>query len=571
MGNNFDLVIRGGTVVDGTGSEPRRADVAVSGGKIVDVGAVSGRGAEEIDAKGLLVTPGFVDVHTHLDGHVTWESVLKPNTGHGNTTVIIGNCGVGFAPCRPEDRDMLIGMMETVEDIPFADLKKGLPWEWESYPEYLEALGRRQYNMDVGALVPHSTLRAYVMRDRAMGETATAADLTQMRAFVREAIRAGALGVGSSTLRDQKTSDGRHIPSFGVSEEEFQALADGMRDAGAGVLQIAFEFNEFPGAIAELEMLIRVARASDRPLMYSLKQSNSHPEGWRELLAITDRANREGVKIMPQVLGRPTGAIMSLASSLNPFVRCPSFQAIANLPLPEKLVALRQPELRAKLLAESKTHPLTSRSGFELLFPLSDPPNYEPAREESILARAESRGMDPEVLAYELMLEQGGNAQMLLAGGNYKDFNLEPSLAMLRNAHAVPGLGDGGAHSAIVCDASISTYMLSYWTRDRIRGDRLPLPYAVKLLTQVSAHSVGMYDRGVISPGMKADLNVIDYDRLTLRAPTLSHDLPAGGARLTQAAEGYVATIVSGEIVHRDDQETGRLPGRVVRGPQSAA
>jgi N-acyl-D-aspartate/D-glutamate deacylase len=571
VNHSFDLVIRGGTLADGTGAQPFAGDVAIANGRIAAVGDIAQSGKEEIDASGLLVTPGFVDLHTHLDGHVTWENRLKPNTGHGVTTAIIGNCGVGFAPCRPQDRDLLIRMMETVEDIPYADLQKGLPWDWETYPEYIEALGRRRYNMDIGTLIPHSTLRAYVMGERALsGEMATATDLATMAALTRDAIRAGALGFGSSTLTDQKTGDGRHIPSFGADEKEFLAITRGMAEAGAGLLQIAFEFNEFPGAIDELEMLVRVAKQSGRPLTFSLKQSNSHTEGWRELLAISDRANREGAVVYPQVFGRPTGAVLSFAGSLNPFARCPAFRPLSKLPLAERLRELRRPELRAKLIAEVKKFPLTTRSdGFSLFFPLIDPPNYEQPLEESIEMRARAQNISGAELAYDYLLRDEGQAMLLLAGGNYADYNLDPSFEMLRNAHAVPGLGDGGAHSAIVCDASISTYMLSYWTRDRTRGDRLPLAYAVKLLTQSSANAIGLRDRGVIKPGYKADINVIDYANLKLRAPRLNHDLPAGGARLTQAAEGYVATIVSGEIVHRDDRETDRLPGKVIRAAQS--
>ncbi len=572
MNNAYDLIIRSGTIVDGTGNDSFEADIAISQGRIAAVGKVAGKGREEVDAKGLLVTPGFVDLHTHFDGHVTWESRPKPNTGHGSTTIVVGNCGVGFAPCKPRDRELLIKLMETVEDIPFADLEKGLPWDWETYPEYIEALGRRRYNMDIGTLVPHSTLRAYVMGERSLSdEKPSTADLAQMAALTGEAIRAGALGFGSSMLTEQVTSDGRHIPSFHADEAEFLAITRGMAEAGSGVLQIAFEFNQFPRAIGELEMLVRVAKQSGRPLMYSLKQSNSDTTGWRKLLEISDRANREGVTVHPQVFGRPTGAILTLAGSLNPFARCPSYRPLAKLPVAEKLAALRQPELRARLVEEVKTSPLSTRSkGFSLYFPLRDPPDYEQPLADSIEMRGRARGVEPAELAYDYMLRDEGRAMMLMAGGNYADFNLEPSYEMLRNPYAVPGLGDGGAHSAIVCDASISTYMLSYWARDRTRGATLPLPEVVRLLTSASANAVGLRDRGVLKPGYKADINVIDFANLTLRAPELSYDLPAGGPRMTQAVKGYVATVVSGEIVHRDDQPTANLSGRVVRGPQPA-
>jgi N-acyl-D-aspartate/D-glutamate deacylase len=573
MATQFDLLIRNGSVVDGTGAEAFTADIGVSNGRISAVQKnISGGAREEIDADGLLVTPGFVDVHTHFDGHVTWENRPRPSTGHGVTTIVVGNCGVGFAPCKPEDRDFLIGLMETVEDIPFADLKKGLPWDWESFPEYIDAIGRRRYNMDVGTLVPHSTLRAYVMGKRALsGEPATAEDIATMAALTRDAVKAGALGFGTTILREQRTNDGNHIPSYYADEAEFTAIAQGMQEAGGGVFQIAPEFNEFPLALDQLDMLVRVGKASGRPLMYSLKQSNSTTTGWQQMLEISDRANRNGVRVHPQVFGRPTGAILSLESSLHPFSRCPSFAPLLTLPLAEKVRALQNADLKARLIEESKTVPISRRAnGYRLVFPLSDPPNYEPTIDESLDARAALRGMAPEALAYELLLENSGNGLLLLAGGNYADSNLEPSFGMLQNANAIPGLGDGGAHSAIICDASISTFMLSYWTRDRTRGAKLSLPHAVKLLTSASANAIGLHDRGVIKSGYKADINVIDYKNLTLRAPYMTYDLPAGGRRFAQKAEGYVATILSGEIVHRHDRETDKLPGRVLRGAQAA-
>lgn len=568
MTEQYDLIIRNGTVHDGTGAEPYRADIAVRDGCIASIGAVAGAASEEIDADGLIVTPGFIDLHTHLDGHVTWESVLHPATGHGVTTVVTGNCGVGFAPCRPNDRETLIQLMETVEDISFADLSAGLPWNWESFPDFLEALSQRQFNMDVATLIPHSTLRAYVMGDRCVTDVATAEEREQMASLVCDAIRAGAIGVGTSTLRDQKTSDGHHIPSVLADEAEFQALAEGMARAGRGVFQVAIEFNQFPLACEELEMFARVGKASGRPIMYSLKQTNRTPDGWRALLEISDRANAQGIAMHPQVLGRPTGALMGLQTSLHPFSRCPSFKPFIHAPLAEQVAAMRTPELRAKLLSEAEDAQLRLPErvrGFGLVFPFYDVPNYEPTQANSVDALAAAKGIPAMDYAYDLLLEEDGRRILLLAGGNFAEYSLEPALEMMRNPHSVPGLGDAGAHSGIICDASISTYMLSYWTRDRTLGDRLELPAVIKWMTQDCANLLGLADRGHLSPGMRADINVIDYDRINLRIPRATHDLPAGGLRLVQDAVGFVATIVNGQVVHRHDQVTQALPGRILR------
>ncbi len=564
----YDLVIRGGLVVDGSGGEPYEADVAIRGNRIEAVGVVSGPGAEEIDARGKIVTPGFIDLHTHLDGHVTWESMLYPVTGHGVTTVVTGNCGVGFAPVRPQDHDELIRLMETVEDIDFEDLKKGLPWTWSSFPEYLDTLSRRQYNMDVGTLLPHSTLRAFVMGERSLSDKATPAELEQMAALAKAAVEAGALGFGTSTLRDQKTSDGRHIPSVLADEEEFTAIAMGMAGAKRGVVQAAVEFNQFPLACDELKMFARVGKASGRPIMFSLKQTNKTPDGWRELLAISDRANAEGVTMYPQVLGRPTGAIMGLQTTMHPFSRCPSFAPLKHLSLDEKVAAMHSPELREKLLSEEQSAQLKRPErvrGYRFVFPFNDPPNYEPDQSDSLEAIAEAKGVPAAELIYDMLLEKNGEQLLLLAGGNFADYSLEPARAMLENPHSVPGLGDAGAHSSIICDSSIPTYLLSYWTQHRTRGPKLQLPEVVKWLTSDSCRTIGLTDRGRVEAGYKADLNVIDYERLTLHLPRLTHDLPAGGVRLVQDATGYAATIVSGQIVHRDDRPTGILSGRLVR------
>lgn len=573
MSSPFDLVIRNGLVYDGTGAPAAMADVAVQSGRIAAVGPGLGNGVDEIDASGRIVTPGFVDLHTHLDGHVTWESRLVPTTGHGITTCVTGNCGVGFAPVRPDDRDNVIRLMETVEDISHADLTAGLPWDWESFPDYLNALGRRRYNQDVAALIPHSTLRSYVMGERSLSEAANADDLGAITALVSDAVRAGAVGFGTSLLQDQKTSDGRHIPSYHADEAELSAMTNALRSGGGGVMQVAIEFNQFPLALDQLRMLARIGKASGQPIMFSLKQTNATPDGWRDLLALSDRANGEGIALFPQVLSRPTGAIMGLSTSMNPFSRCPSFEVLDALPFADKVTTMRTAEMRARLLAEAEQQQqrLPERlRGYRYVFPLNDPPNYEPDREDCIDAMAARNGVSPVELAYDLLLKDDGRQLLLLAGGNYAQYSLDPSYDMLCNRFSVPGLGDAGAHAGIICDASATTYMLSYWARDRARGAQLPLARVIQSLTSDCARAIGLRDRGVIAPGMKADLNVIDHDRLNLRAPRPVHDLPAGGTRLVQDALGYDATIVSGEIVMRNDRPTDALPGRLVRRQNAA-
>jgi N-acyl-D-amino-acid deacylase len=422
--------------------------------------------------------------------------------------------------------------------------------------------------------VPHSTLRAFVMGERSLTDKASEADLAQMSDLTRAAVAAGAVGFGTSTLRDQKTSDGHHIPSFHADEAEFTALAKGMSAANGGVIQVAVEFNEFPLACEELEMFVRVGAASGRAVTFSCKQTNHHPEGWRDLLSISDRANDQGVAVYPQVLGRPTGAIMGLQTTYHSFSRSPSYEPLLSKSLEEKVAAMRTPELRRKLIAEQEAEQLkypARMRGYHLVFPLNDPPNYEPEEKDSIEALAQARGVPAVELLYDMLLENDGKQLLLLAGGNFAQFSLEPAREMLENRHSVPGLGDAGAHSGIICDSSIPTYMLSYWTRDRTRGSRLPLPQVVKWLTADSYAAFGLAGRGRVAAGYKADLNVIDYDRVTLHAPRATHDLPAGGTRLVQDATGYTATLVSGAIVHRDDQPTGTLSGRLLRAGRNGA
>jgi len=574
MSHDYDLVVRGGTLVDGTGGDPIAADVAVRDGRIAAVGTVPGRGTEEIDATGAIVTPGFVDVHTHYDGQVTWEHVLSPSSGHGVTTVIMGNCGVGFAPIRPEQREMAIKLMEGVEDIPEVVMATGVPFDWETFPEYLDALGRRTADVDFAAQLPHSPLRVFVMGDRgAELEPPTADDLAGMRRLAVEAVRAGAVGVTTSRTWAHRFKDGRPAPSVCSEDEEILNLADALAEAGAGVFQLVPDTKATPEA--QLDFLRRIAQRSGRPVSFSFLQDPGVPGGWRRILAGIEAAKADGLSIRGQVLPRPTGGLLGLDLSLHPFALNPSFRAIEGLPLAEKVAAMRDPQLRRRLLAEAPAdpHPFFTYvvAEHEQLFVLGDPPNYHPAPEDSIGARARAAGIEPLELIYDTLLERDGHEVLYRPMGNAEGDRFESAgRNLLHSDRTVLGLGDGGAHYGMICDAAYPTYFLTYWVRDAPADRRVELPDAVRMLTREPAELIGLLDRGLVRPGAKADLNVIDLDRLHLHAPLPARDLPAGGRRLTQRADGYRTTIVSGTVTYRDGTHTGALPGRLVRGAQPA-
>jgi N-acyl-D-amino-acid deacylase len=569
-GAEYDIVVRGGTLVDGTGAEPVGADVAVLGGHIAAVGRVSGRGAEEIDAAGCIVTPGFVDVHTHYDGQVTWENTLAPSSGHGVTTVVMGNCGVGFAPIRPEQRELAIKLMEGVEDIPDVVMATGVPFDWESFPDYLDALGRRQADADFAAQLPHSPLRVFVMGERgAELEPPTADDLAAMRRLTAEAVRAGAVGVSTSRTFAHRFKDGRPAPSVCSEDDEVLNLADGLRDAGAGVFQLVPDSSHAPEA--QVELLRRIAQRSGRPVSFSFIQAPNQPGGWRTVLAGIEAAQEEGLAIRGQVLPRPVAGLLGLDLSLHPFSLNPSYRAIAGLPLAEKVAAMRDPGLRRRLLAESPVdpHPFFTYvvSEHERLFVLGDPPNYHPAPADSIAARARAAGIEPLELIYDTLLERDGQEILHRPMGNAEGERFESAgRNLLHSDRTVLGLGDGGAHYSMICDAAYPTYFLTYWVRDAAPDRQVQLADAIKMLTNEPADTIGLRDRGVVRPDHKADLNVIDLERLHLHAPRPERDLPAGGRRLTQRADGYRTTIVSGTVTYRDGVHTGALPGRLVRG-----
>jgi len=575
MASAYDLVVRGGLVVDGSGGEPFEADVGVSDGRIAAVGPDLGAGREEIDARGKLVTPGFVDIHTHYDGQVTWEQRLSPSSDHGVTTVVTGNCGVGFAPCRPQDHEELVALMAGVEDIPEVVMAEGLPWTWESFADYLSAVDSKPHDADVAAMIPHSALRVYVMGQRAVDrEAATDDDRARMAELTREAMAAGAIGFATSRAIQQKSIRGQPIPTVGAAEAELRSILGAMADTGRGVFQALSDFEQFKSVDSEFAMFRRLVGETGRPMSFTLNQKHSDPEGWRRLLDLTEAASDEGLPIKAQVLGRPTGLLMGHELTLNPFVICPSYEPLAKLPFAERMAELARPEVRERLLAEVPTvaHRARARSvqDWTRMFELTDPPNYEPAPDQSLAAKAKAAGVAPEVLAYDLLMQDGGRRLLLQTAQNYAGYSLEPSLEMMRHKDSILGLGDGGAHCGIVCDASYPTTMLAYWSRDRLRGDRLPVQQVVRMLSAQTAEAVGLLDRGRIAVGYRADLNVIDYDKVQLRAPEVVYDMPTGGRRIVQRARGYDATVVAGAVTYRNGQATGALPGRVVRGPQAA-
>jgi N-acyl-D-aspartate/D-glutamate deacylase len=573
MSHAFNLVIRNGTVIDGSGGDPFEADIALKDGRIAELGKIGARGDEEIDAKGLLVAPGFVDVHTHYDGQAIWSNNLAPSSLHGVTSVVMGNCGVGFAPCRESDRDLLVSVMEGVEDIPEIVMTSGLEWEWESFPEYLLALERRAHDIDFATQIPHSALRVYAMGKRgAEREPASETDLALMQKLVKEAIGAGALGFATSRIFIHRTRAGAHIPSYDASENELAAIAQALKEMGRGVLQFVLAM-PWRDMASEVGLVARLAQASGRPASFSLAQDNANPESWREALAISAEANRAGASVHAQIFPRGVGMVIGHELSVNPFCLCPSYQPLARLPFEERLVVLRDPGVRARLLSEAPLDPVAPLAMmgryFERMFPLTDPPDYEPPLSKSVAAIARNKGLSAQEVAYDLLLEKNGRAKLYVILTNYAAGNLDCVLEMMNSNETILGLGDGGAHYGMICDSGYPTFVLTHWTRDRA-GAKLALPKAIRSLSHDPAQAVGLNDRGLIARGYKADLNVIDYDALSLSQPSVASDLPAGGKRLMQYAKGYRATIVSGEIIRRDGEATGKLPGRLVRGAQFA-
>jgi N-acyl-D-aspartate/D-glutamate deacylase len=572
----FDLVIRNGRIVDGSGAAARNGDVAVRDGVIVAVGAVSGRGREEIDATGCIVTPGFVDIHTHYDGQAMWDQHMAPSSWHGVTTAVMGNCGVGFAPVRPMHRDKLIELMEGVEDIPGACLTEGLNWHWETFGEYLDALDAGERDIDICAQLPHGPLRVYVMGERALRlENATPDDIAQMRAIATQAVRDGAFGFSTSRTISHKTIKGDPTPMLRAQEDELTGIALGLKDAGFGQLEFVADWDQ-PSPAGEFAMMRRVVEASGRPCVFSLNQRHGpRHRVWHELLLLADQAAADGLQIRPVTAPRPIGSLFGLSGTQNPFSATPTYRSIAHLPLAERAARMREPQVRAAILSEDpfkdSSFPLWERLGYarmyERMFLLADPPDYEPPREASITAIAAREGRTGAEVAYDMLTANEGTDFLFTALTGYEDFNLDPVRETLEHPNALIGLGDGGAHVGFITDASFPTWLLMWWGRDRPSGRR-SIEELVQRQTSDPAGAVGLKDRGLLAPGLKADINVIEFDKLALRKPYVVDDLPGGGIRLLQGAEGYVATIVSGQVIQRDGQATGKLPGKLVRSPR---
>ncbi|SCW69868.1 N-acyl-D-aspartate/D-glutamate deacylase [Sphingobium faniae] len=568
----MDLVIRNGAVFDGLGGEGSIMDIGIRDGVIAQVGGVVPGGKEEIDASGKIVTPGFVDVHTHYDGQVIWDERLQPSSVHGVTTIVTGNCGVGFAPCRPQDHDALVELMAGVEDIPEVVMADGLSWDWETFPEYLDAVAARPHDVDIATYLPHSALRVYVMGQRALDrEEATPEDIAEMARLTREAIRAGSIGFATSRNLQHRSSKGVPIPTVRTAEAELQGIADALKEEGTGVLQILTDFDQYRSVDAEFAMLCRVVENSGRPMSFSLQQKHGDPLGYRYLLGLTDKAVADGLPIKAQVAARPSGLLLGHRLSLTPFSTCPAFLEVARLPFEEKIARLRGPEVRTAILREATgpyAEAVRAYGDFDRMFEIGERPDYEPPVEESIAARAAGADRHPMAFAYDLLLENGGEAILFAAAQNYADGTFSASEEMMTRENSVVGLGDGGAHLGLICDASYPTTMIAHWARDRSRGRKLPLGKVIRMMTHDTSVAVGLRDRGVIAPGFKADINVIDYGSIALEKPHIVYDLPAGGRRVLQSADGYVATILNGVVTYRDGEPTGALPGKLVRGFQ---
>lgn len=568
----YDLVIRNGKIVDGSGAPAFHGDVAITNGKIAAVGGKAGVGRREIDANGLLITPGWVDIHTHYDGQVAWDPYLSPSSWHGVTTVMIGNCGVGFAPVRPGQEEFLISLMDGVEDIPTETLRAGIDFKWESFGEYLDALSGMKRVLDVGTHVPHCAVRAYVMGERgANNEEATPEDIARMAAVVRDGVKAGALGVSTSRTLVHRTRDKAYVPGTFAGVDEMLGIGRALGEAGHGVFEI---ISDITGPDADLEWMARLTQETGRPISLAALIRQRSGMRMREILEFIDRHNAAGAHMVAQVAARPAGSLMSLQSSLHPFSTHRSYKRLlSGLNLTERVQRMRDPAVRAEILNDTPAvrdeMTLEMVSGFQNHFSLDDPPDYEPVVEQSIRERANRAGKTPQEVAYDTLLERDGREIIYMPIGGSKSLSFDGIRPNLLNPATILSLSDGGAHCGVICDAGMPTFLLTYWVRDRQRGERIPLEMAVKRQTQDTAKLYGLLDRGMLKPGMKADVNVIDFERLQLHAPEMVFDLPANGRRFIQRVDGYRYTVVSGEVSYENGESTGAMPGKLIRGPQN--
>lgn len=565
-----DFVIRDARVIDGTGRDAFAADVAIKDHKVVDIGSIASRGTREIHAAGRYLMPGWVDIHTHYDGQALWDPYLSPSGWHGVTTAIMGNCGVGFAPLRSEQREWAIELMEGVEDIPGAVLREGVRFTWEDFPGYLDALDQLPHAMDIGAQVPHAAVRVYVMGDRGRRrEKASSEDLASMSQVVKQAIEAGALGFSSSRALVHRSSKGEAVPSLDVSGDEYRAIAQGLAEAGKGVIQMISDFADLE---SEFAIMKDAAKLSGRPLSFTLLEQGQYPDRWRDILKRVEAAQADGLNMRAQVSCRPIGLMLGLQCSMSPFMYAKAYLDLAHLDLPQRVQALRQPSVKAAILAD-QPKPETLRLqrltlAHDRHFPLHDQFTYEPAPNESVAALAKAEGRDPREFMYDYMLRQEGKQLFYFPLHNYEHGDLESVRTMMTHPFSLLGLGDGGAHNGYICDSSFPTFLITHWARDRQRGKRLRLEDLVKAQTHTNAVAIGLNDRGVIAPGMKADLNLVDFDRLRLTMPEQVCDLPGGGRRFVQRSEGYDYTWVNGVVAYEEGQATGEMPGRLIRGAQ---
>jgi N-acyl-D-amino-acid deacylase len=577
----LDLLIKNGVVVDGVGSPRARGDVGIVGDRIVEVGKVSTPTRRVIDADGLLVTPGFVDIHTHYDGQASWDGVLAPSSINGVTSIGMGNCGVGFAPARPDRHDWLIGLLEGVEDIPGTALAEGLTWDWESFPDYLDALDRRAFAVDLGAHLPHAALRAYVMGERGADHAAAPTDdeVARMRNLTREALEAGAMGFSTSRTYVHRTRDGSNIGTLSASALELLGIASALGDTGRGVLQVisdAYLSEDDAYVEDELALLRSLAETTGRPLSFTVQQVDNAPDRWRRLLGWADDMTAQGLTVRSQVAPRPIGVILSFASTINPFFTTPTYRGLSDLPVAERLARLADADVKTRILAEHSQRRLNGMlaplvQGFGRMFRMSDPVDYEPPASASLAAEAERLGREPAEYAYDVFLEEGGRRLIYGPMINYAQGDLSAVYEMMVHENSLFGLSDGGAHCGTICDASFPTTAVALWSRGDRAGRTIPLEQLVCGYTSRNARHVGWMDRGVVAPGYLADLNVIDLDGLELGPPEIVRDLPAGGARLLQRPRGYRWTVKSGVPTFERGEWTGELPGRLVRGATTQA
>jgi N-acyl-D-aspartate/D-glutamate deacylase len=564
----YDLIIKNGTIYDGTGEKPFFADVAIKGNKIAAIGELEESSKEVIDAKGKIVAPGFVDIHTHYDGQVTWDPYLRPSTYHGVTTVVMGNCGVGFSPCKPEERDWLISLMEGVEDIPGTALHEGINWQWESFPEYLDTLEDKPLAIDVGTQIPHGAVRAYVMGQRGIDrEEASQEEIEQMSQIVKEAIEAGAFGFSTSRTEKHRDSSGALTPSITAHKNELVSIAKSLGEIKSGVLQGISDFYDFE---TEFNIFKEMSESSGRPISITVEQMDQRPDWWHQLLDGIEEAQGEGINMYGQVPPRATGINMGLTATLNPFTFYPSFYELSKQSLEEKVATMKDPAFKEKLLSEDPVsigNPLVDEitQSFNKMFRLGEPANYEPEPDASFEAIAKEQNISPQEVAYDCLLEKEGKALIYHPLFNYLPGNLDYVERMLNHPYSISGLGDAGAHCGAISDASFPTTLIQHWGRDRKRGKKIPLEKLISMQTLETSRLLGITDRGVLKEGYKADINVIDFENLTLHEPEVLHDLPAGGRRLVQRASGYEYTIVSGQIAFKDGESTGALNGRLIR------